>query len=185
MSGRAAVLVTAVVAVLGQLASSALEAPILAQQNTTPRAFPSKLLLWNGSASAPRGLYLLRPAWPLHVGELVTVTPPEPVAHFAAVRGYLPLGVPLLKHIAALDGQTVCRFERNVTIDGHAVAIARERDSLGRSLLSWQGCRTLRADQVLLLNPTLPDSFDGRYFGVLPANFIAARAEPLWTISEH
>lgn len=185
MNGRTAILATAIVAVIGQLASSALETPVLLQQNTTPRAFPPKLLLWNGSASAPRGLYLLRPVMPLHSDELVAVAPPEPLARFAAVRGYLPIGVPLLKHIAALDGQTVCRFARVVWVDGRAVAIARERDSVGRSLQSWQGCRTLRAGQVFLLNSAIPDSFDGRYFGVLPANAITARAEPLWIISEH
>jgi conjugative transfer signal peptidase TraF len=185
MNGRTAILATAFVAVIGQLASSALETSVLPQQNTTPRAFPPKFLLWNVSASAPRGLYLLHPALPLQVGELVTIAPPEPLARFTAVRGYLPIGVPLLKHIAALDGQTVCRFARVVGIDGRAVAIARERDSLGRPLPSWQGCRTLRAGQVLLLNSTIPDSFDGRYFGVLPANSITARAEPLWIISEH
>jgi conjugative transfer signal peptidase TraF len=185
MNGRTAVLATAIVAVLGQLAGSVLEAPIPVWQNTTPRAFLPKLLLWNASASAPLGLYLLHPASPLHVDELVTVAPPEPLARFAALRGYLPLGVPLLKHIAALDGQTVCRFARAVTIDGRAIAIARERDALGRSLPSWKGCRTLRAGQVFLLNPTISDSFDGRYFGALPANTIGSRAEPLWTVSEH
>lgn len=185
MNGRTAILATAFIAVFGQLASSALETPVVSQQNTTPRALSPKLLLWNGSASAPRGLYLLRLAMPLHSGELVAVAPPEPLARFAAVRGYLPIGVPLLKHIAALDGQTVCRFARIVWVNGRAVAIARERDSVGRSLPSWQGCRTLRAGQVFLLNPTIPDSFDGRYFGVLPATAITARAEPLWTISEH
>ncbi len=184
MSARTVILVTVAVAVLGQLVISALEPSILAQQNTTPRAFPSKLLLWNGSASAPGGLYLLGPAWPLHVGEMVAFAPPEPVARFAAMRGYLPLGVPLLKHIAALNGQTVCRVAHIVTIDGRAVAIARERDSLGRSMPSWRGCRTLRAGEVFLLNPAIPDSFDGRYFGVLPANSITSRAEPLWITQE-
>ncbi len=185
MSARTAILATAVVAVLGQFVSEALESPMLARQNTTPHAFPPKVLLWNGSASAPRGFYLLRPAWPLRVGELVAVVPPEPLARFAALRGYLPLGIPLLKHVAALGGQTVCRFAYVVTVDGRAVAMARARDTRGRPLPRWQGCRTLRAGQVFLLNSEIPDSFDGRYFGVLSANTITARAERLWLISEH
>jgi conjugative transfer signal peptidase TraF len=184
MSGRSTILTTAVAAMLCQLASAMLEAPRPAQQNTIPHAYLPKVLLWNASASVPRGLYMLRPALLLHIGELVAVVPPEPLARFAAVRGYLPLGVPLLKHIAALNGQIVCRHARVVMIDGHAVAVARERDTHGRSLPSWHGCRTLRAGQVLLLNPTIPDSFDGRYFGALPASSVIARAEPLWTISE-
>lgn len=183
MSSRTTILATAVVAVISQLASAMLASSLSMGQNSTHTFLP-KFLLWNASASAPRGLYLLRPAWPLHDGELVAVAPPEPLARFAAMRGYLPLGVSLLKHIAALDGQTVCRFANNVRIDGRAVAIARDRDSLGRSLPRWQGCRTLRAGEVFLLNPTIPDSFDGRYFGMLPANSITARAEPLWITPE-
>jgi type IV secretory pathway protease TraF len=61
----------------------------------------------------------------------------------------------------------------------------RVRDSAHRSLPVWQGCKRLSADQVFLLNATVPDSFDGRYFGVLSASTIAARAEPLWIIPEH
>lgn len=178
MIGRPAILATGALAVLGQLASGVFATPL--QIGLPPRTPFSKLLLWNVSASTPRGLYLLRPAQPLRIGALVAARPPAPLAHFAALRGYLPLGVPLLKHVAALDGQTVCRFAQRVTVDGHVVAIAHKRDRAGRLLLSWQGCRTLRASEVFLLNATIPDSFDGRYFGVLSADAITARAEPLW-----
>lgn len=181
MIGRPAILATAVLAVLGQLASGLFATPL---QIKPPRISFPKLLLWNASASAPRGLYLLRPAQPLRIGALVAAQPPEPLARFAAMRGYLPLGVPLLKHIAALDGQTVCRFAQRLTIDGQFVATAHARDRGGRLLPSWQGCRMLHAGQVFLLNATIPDSFDGRYFGVLSTNTITARAEPLWTTPE-
>ena len=73
--------------------------------------FPAKLI-WNASASVPIGLYTVHPAGVLYVGELVVVAPPEPLASFLADRGYLPLGVPLLKHILALPRQTVCRIGR-------------------------------------------------------------------------
>lgn len=142
----------------------------------------AKLLLWNASASVPIGLYRLRPAYPLRIGELVTIDAPPRLAAFMAGRAYLPRGVPLLKHIAALGGQSVCRRARRITVDGHAVAVALERDSLGRPLPAWHGCRRLRRGEVFLLNPAAPGSFDGRYFGVLSTATIAARAEPLWTI---
>jgi type IV secretory pathway protease TraF len=51
-------------------------------------------------------------------------------------------------------------------------------------LPAWKGCRTLRAGEVFLLNPNIPDSFDGRYFGPLSAAAITARAEPLWIIGK-
>jgi len=151
---------------------------------TSPALDWPKILLWNASASAPIGLYLLRPATPLHTGELVAVTPPTPLARFMAARGYLPLGVPLLKHVAALGGQTVCRLARTVTIDGAPVATTLGRDSHGRPLPVWQGCRTLQVGEVFLLNRTAQGSFDGRYFGVLPVTTITARAVPFWTSKE-
>ena len=177
MIGRPAILAMGVLAVIGQLASGVFATPL--QIGLPPRTLLPKLLLWNASASAPRGLYLLHPAQPLRIGALVAARPPAPLAHFAALRGYLPLGVPLLKHVAALDGQTVCRFAQRVTIDGHVVAIAHKRDSGGRLLLSRQGCRTLRASEVFLLNATIPDLFDGRYFGVLSADAITAAPNPV------
>ena len=73
---------------------------------------PAPKLLWNASASVPIGLYAVRRAPPLHVGELVVVQPPAPLAQFFAARRYLPLGVPLVKRILALPGQTVCRTGR-------------------------------------------------------------------------
>jgi type IV secretory pathway protease TraF len=101
-----------------------------------------------------------------------------------AARGYLPSGVALLKHIAALPGQIICRADHAIIIDRKAIAVARNRDRMGRSLPSWQGCRMLRAGEVFVLNADVPDSFDGRYFGILPVKSIAARADPLWTMEQ-
>jgi type IV secretory pathway protease TraF len=101
---------------------------------------PAPKLIWNASASVPIGLYAVHPAGTLRTGELLVVTPPEPLAAFLDARRYLPKGVPLLKHIAALPGQTVCRTGDTISIDGSAVGAALDRDHLGRSLPVWQGC---------------------------------------------
>ena len=58
-------------------------------------------LVWNASASVPIGLYAVDTIIGVHAGDLVVVRPPEPLARFLADRGYLPRGVPLLKHVAA------------------------------------------------------------------------------------
>jgi type IV secretory pathway protease TraF len=60
------------------------------------------------------------------------VMPPEPLATFLDERIYLPKGVRLLKHVLALPGQTVCRFDRAITVDGVAVGEALDRDHLSR-----------------------------------------------------
>jgi conjugative transfer signal peptidase TraF len=144
-----------------------------------------RALIWNASASVPIGLYRVEPPGKLYVGELVVVAPPEPLASFLAVRGYLPEGVPLMKRVQALPGQAVCRTDLTVTIDGIAMGEARERDSRGRVLPIWQGCRTLAPSEVYLMNRRSADSLDGRYFGPLQAASVVGRAVPLWTREEN
>ena len=146
---------------------------------------PAPKLLWNASASVPIGLYLVRRALPLHLGELVVVTPPEPLAKFLAARRYLPLSVPLVKHVLALPGQTVCRDGRTITVDGNTVGVALENDRFGRALLDWQGCRALTSGEVFVMNTVPADSLDGRYFGPLPLTTIVGRADPIWTREEN
>lgn len=146
---------------------------------------PAPKLLWNASASVPIGLYAVRHALPLQFGELVVATPPRPLAQFFSTRRYLPLGVPLVKHILALSGQTVCRRGIVITVDGATMGDALEHDRLGRALPDWQGCRVLKPGEVFLMNRTPSDSLDGRYFGPLPTTSIVGRADPIWTPAEN
>ncbi|MFC7706351.1 S26 family signal peptidase [Plastorhodobacter daqingensis] len=138
-------------------------------------------LVWNASASVPLGLYLLRSPEPLGLGDLVAVEPPEPLARFLAERGYIADGVPLLKHVIALPGRQVCRHGRAVTVDGQPVGEARERDRMGRDLPVWQGCRIIGEGEIFLMNPSVEDSLDGRYFGPTPRTSVIGQAIPIWT----
>jgi conjugative transfer signal peptidase TraF len=146
---------------------------------------PAPRLLWHASASVPIGLYAVRRAAPLHVGELVVVSPPEPLAQLFAARRYLPPGVPLLKHVLALPGQTVCRNRRVIVVDGITMGEALTRDRLGRALPEWQGCHTLAPGEVFVMNTVPPDSLDGRYFGPVPLTAVVGRADPIWTRKEN
>lgn len=141
---------------------------------------PAPRLVWNASASVPIGLYAAYPATGAARGDLVAAHAPAPVARMMAERGYLPLRVPMLKHVAAVAGQTICRSGVRISIDAKPVAVARLRDRMDRPLPSWSGCRTLRAGEVFLLNPASADSFDGRYLGPMPARGIVAVLQPLW-----
>ena len=143
-------------------------------------ADPLPRVIWNASASAPIGLYRIHPESDPPTGALVAIAPPERLSSWLSARGYLPEGVPLLKHVAARAGQRVCRVGGVVSVDARRVAIARARDGRGRPLPVWQGCRTLRPGELLLLNPAHPDSLDGRYFGPLPASVVIGSATPLW-----
>jgi len=146
-----------------------------------PRSDGPPWLVWNASASAPIGLYAVATITEVQASDLVVVRPPEPLARFLADGGYLPLGLPLLKHVTALAGQSVCRIGLTITVDDLAVGEARERDSRGRSLPTWRGCRVIGQGEVFLMNRESALSLDGRYFGSLPAASIVGRAIPLWT----
>lgn len=138
-------------------------------------------LLWNASASVPVGLYALRPTGRLATGDLVAASPPKPLAWFLATRHYLPLDTPLMKRVMGLPGQRVCRIGHTVTVDAVPLGDALDRDGHGRPLPVWRGCRRIAAGEVFLMNPAVPDSLDGRYFGTLPAATVIGMATPLCT----
>lgn len=141
----------------------------------------SHFAIWNRTASVPTGLYLIRGTASLHVGERVAIEPPPELRRLLAERHYLPANIPLVKRIAAVPGQRVCRFAHGVTIDGKFVGAARTRDRLGRPLPAWFGCHELRSSELFVMNPAAPDSFDGRYFGLLRVVQVIGRAVPVWT----
>ena len=140
--------------------------------------------IWNASKSVPIGLYQVQPVGRLVVTELVAVRPPEPLATFLDLNGYLPIGVPMLKRVLALPGQTVCRKGLTISVDAIEMGEALSRDRRGRPLPVWQGCRVVGADEVFLMNWQSADSLDGRYFGPIPTSAVIGRAVPMWTDEE-
>lgn len=145
--------------------------------------FPKKLI-WNASASTPIGLYSIAPADRFEVTDLVAVRAPEPLAAFMVERGYIGRGVPLMKRVAGVPGQQVCRRDHAITVDGVPMGFALDRDHLGRSLPVWHGCRRIADGELFLMNWSVSGSLDGRYFGPLPTSTVIGRAMPLWT-DEH
>ena len=138
-------------------------------------------LIWNASASTPVGFYTIDEPGPVAVTDLVAVDAPEPLATFLSDGGYLPHGVPLLKRVAALPGQRVCRTGLAITVDGLPMGDALDRDRRGRPLPIWHGCRLVADGELFLMNWQVRDSLDGRYFGPLPASAVIGRATPLYT----
>ncbi|KFL45015.1 type IV secretory pathway protease TraF [Sphingobium sp. ba1] len=142
---------------------------------------PAPRLIWNATASAPIGLYAVSPGASPRIGDMALVMPDARLAHWLAQRHALPLGVPLIKHIAATAGQTVCRSGVSITIDHRPVARARTYDRAGRPLPVWSGCRRLGSGEIMLLNPTVGDSLDGRYFGPLSTKGVIGTVRPMLT----
>ena len=149
---------------------------------TTPAALKiAPRVVWNASESAPLGLYWVARKSTLDRGDLALAELPESVRGLADQRGYLPAGVPLIKPVAALSGDHICTIGRTILIGGSVAARRLKRDSSGRRMPAWDGCRLLSADEVFLLNADVPDSFDGRYFGPTRMADVIGRLVPIWT----
>jgi len=140
---------------------------------------PRVLLVWNASASAPIGLYGLRPASVASRGDMVIAWTPQPARQLAAARHYLPSNVPLVKRVGAAGGDRVCAIGAAIRVNGRHVAARRKVDSRGRPMPWWSGCRDLAAGEYFLLMDN-PASFDGRYFGVTRREDLVGRAVLLW-----
>lgn len=138
-------------------------------------------IIYNATASAPAGWYLVRPPVRLARGDLVLAVAPDGARTLAAERGYLPTSVPLVKRIAALPPDQVCADASAIEINGHVAAVRLAADIRGRTLPWWTGCAALSRDDVLLLAGDVADSFDSRYFGPVPEKNILGRLTPLWT----
>ena len=120
------------------------------------------MALVNESPSLPRGVYIRVLGGAPWRNAVVAV--PQP----SAVRAYLGrLGMPgdllLIKRVAAVGGDTVCRRDDRLIMPGRTVVV-RERDRRGVGLPAWRGCRRLGTEELFLLGDT-PSSFDSRYFG--------------------
>jgi len=141
---------------------------------------PPPRLLWNATASAPVGFYLLSPGAGLHRGDMVVARAPYPARLLAARRHYLPLNVPLVKRVVGVPGDIVCARGDRVTIGGKEIARRLAHDSLGRTMPWWEGCEGLRPGRYFLLMSHVPSSFDGRYFGPVGEAEIIGKATSLW-----
>jgi conjugative transfer signal peptidase TraF len=141
---------------------------------------PPPLLVWNASQSSPVGLYRIGPSAQVRRGAMALAWAPAPARRMASERGYLPLGVPLVKPVAAVAGDRVCAKGDRLFVDGRPAARRRARDPSGRALPWWSGCRRLGRGELLLLSAGVPDAFDGRYFGITRAAEVIGAARLIW-----
>ncbi|HUD53087.1 S26 family signal peptidase [Parvibaculum sp.] len=140
---------------------------------------PLPRLVWNASASAPRGLYL-RLSRDFVRGDLGLARLPGEARRLAVARGYLAPDALLIKRVAASRFETVCMTGNDLYINGRHAARRLEQDGKGRPMPRWQGCERLGGYHVLLLAEGEPTSFDGRYFGPVERRLVIGRLVPLW-----
>ena len=142
-------------------------------------AHPRPYLVWNASASVAAGLYRVVSGAPER-GDFVLVRIPKSIESLAAMRGYLPAGIPLIKRVAAVAGDDVRAFDGAIIVNGQIAVRQRKADRAGRSLPRWNECRELVQGEFFLLGDA-PDSFDSRYFGPVASTRVIGRLAPLWT----
>lgn len=134
---------------------------------------PVPHLLYNPSESADPGWYRVCPGRVYSQDTQVAAHLPEHAATFAAARGYLPEGLPVIKRIGAIGGDEVCWSGQQVTLpDGRHLELLTQ-DSVGRPLPAQSpGCVILAPGAVFLWSDRSNASFDSRYFGPVDANSI-------------
>ncbi len=135
-------------------------------------------LVWNRTESMPTGLYFVSRADRLIRGDVVAYQPGPGEAAWLESRQYTGKGWLLIKQVAALDGDEVCREQESVFVNKVLVARAQKSDSAGRDLPAWQGCSILKNGDAFFLSDHAR-SIDGRYFGIQPAERIVGRARLL------
>ncbi|MDP3461002.1 MAG: S26 family signal peptidase, partial [Hyphomonas sp.] len=112
-------------------------------------------------------------------GDLVAYQPEPARAAWLEAQGYTGRGWPLIKPVAGLEGDEVCRTGNRIMINGVWVAEALAADSGGRALPAWHGCTSLGPGDLFLLADE-PRSVDGRYFGVGDSGRILGSATLIW-----
>lgn len=158
---------------MSRLVMAATAVSVLALAVGSAANLPTKLV-YNGSTSAPIGLYWIDRA-AIERGDFVLVRVPKRVRNLVEARGYLPPDVPLIKPVAGVDGDRICRRDGRISINGVVVASVQDVDAMGRPLPEWRGCHILTRRTVFLLQDR-PRSFDGRYFGPVDRRQILGRA---------
>ncbi|MGC6499866.1 MAG: S26 family signal peptidase [Henriciella sp.] len=125
---------------------------------------PQERLFWNRTESAPAGLYWLSDD-PFTHGRWVVVSARSEAADWAQTHGLIGKDWPMIKQIAGVSGDEICRHGTTISINDIVVAKVLTASHSGLKLPVWQGCQMLNDGEVFLLN-SHPRSLDGRYFGV-------------------
>ena len=145
---------------------------------------PQPSVLWNRSASEPTGLYI-RSADEPAVGRIIAFHAPASAFPYADGRmGYLHR-VPILKQVAAGEGDVVCTRAGALSINGRWRAPVFVYDPRGATLPQWRGCRALLKGEFFVFSNRIPNSFDSRYYGPVKVDQIMGVFEPVATTTSH
>ncbi|MDA8232789.1 MAG: conjugative transfer signal peptidase TraF [Magnetospirillum sp.] len=145
----------------------------------------------NVTESMPRGLWRITPMTrEPRAGDVVAFCPTDTAPfRLAKERDYIPGGhcpdgyTPVIKPIAATAGDRINVTSLGVIINGTPIpnTAPATRDSAGRPLFPQIGSVTVPAGSLWFLATRVPNSYDSRYFGAVPATAIIGHAQPVLT----
>jgi len=132
--------------------------PFLTNQINAP------LAIINETPSMQKGLYVrIDDAHDLKRGEIVALPLPKNAKDYLVGKLGYPADTLLIKRVAALPGDEVCRQAGKLTVAGKTLQ-AKDRDRHDNALPDWQGCHKL-SNEGIFIQGDHPGSFDSRYFG--------------------
>lgn len=139
------------------------------------------LVFFNGTRSAPVGIYLAAADQTLTVGDYVVLRPPETAKPYLYGRRWTTAPY-LLKQVAALPGE---RYERKMPwlFAGSKAAYIFRTDPDGLPLpVPPDGMYTVPAGHILLVSWEMEQSFDSRYFGPVAQAQVVKKVAPWLTL---
>lgn len=145
-------------------------------------------LSYNFSNSEAKGFYLLNLSKRKFytIGELAIIcVPDKSLSEIALQRGYLgrgqcPYGTTYeVKHIAGVYPMYLQVNNHIIVVNKHKIRILYQ-DNKGRALMSKLKTTIIPPNYYFVVGKT-NNSFDSRYYGLVPAEFIKGIAYPLFT----
>jgi signal peptidase I len=131
-----------------------------------PEAIHNPPVIINETISMAKGAYVRTgDLGHLEVGDIIAMPMNASAKAYLGDKLGYPADTMLIKRIAGISGDAVCRDGATVTINGKSVQ-ASLKDTMGNELPTWSGCRSLLSGEVFLIGDH-PSSFDSRYFGAV------------------
>jgi conjugative transfer signal peptidase TraF len=137
---------------------------LLLAQSFMPDQRSAPLAIINETPSMQKGLYIRTgDAQKLKRGEIVALPMPKNAKDYLVDKLGYPADTLLIKRVAALPGDEVCRQAGKLIVAGKTLQ-AKARDRRGNVLPHWQGCHKLSSERIFIQGD-YAGSFDSRYFG--------------------
>lgn len=136
----------------------------------------------NPSPSVAVGFYLIN-YHHLHPkrGVYVVFDPDSWRGAYAYRMGWLKPGASYLKRVYGVAGDRVCVTSQVVSVNGVVLGRVSATDRQGRALpRAIHGCILVPVGKFFPLGDAAPNSYDGRYYGLVGNQQIRGQATPIW-----